>query len=113
MNRKTVYLAALAATCAIALPQAASAALTITAAGSGLGFSLSTFTTLPQQGSYGAWGSAILPNGNVVVNGYTTSGATVNRVFTDVDGHVATDALSTSNWNDGNYASALTRVNGQ
>src|SRR5512140_398441 len=114
MNRKFLYLAALAASCAIAAPQAASAALTVNSAGAGLGFSLSTFTTLPQSGPFGAWGSAVLSNGNVVVNGYASpgSGATVNRVFSDVDGHVYGDALSTSVWNDGPYASALTRLGG-
>lgn len=112
MNRKTLWLAAVAASCAIALPQAASAGLAINAAGAADGFSLSLFTTMPQSGPYGAWGSAVLSNGNVVVNGYAGpgSGSFVNRVFTDVDGHAYTDALSTKAWNDFDYASALTRL---
>jgi len=90
------------------------AALTITSAGAADGFSLSTFSTLPQSGPYGSWGSAILSNGNVVVNGYnpTNLGQTVNFVFSDVDGHTVSSALSTSVWNDGNYASALAALNG-
>lgn len=112
MNRKTAYFAALAATCAFVLPQTASAAMSLTAAGTALNFQLSTFASLPQNGPYGAWGSAILSNGNVVVNGYNAngSGQTVNYVFADVDGQNAGTALSVSTWNDGNYASALTRV---
>ena len=111
MNRKSAYLVAAAIVGALALPQAASAAMSLTAAGTGLNFALSTFATLPQNGAYGAWGSAVLSNGNVVVNGYASPGGpTVNYVFADVDGQNPGSALSTSSWNDGNYASALTRV---
>lgn len=106
--------AALAVASALALPQAASAALQLTAAGIADGFTLTTVTTMPQNGPFGAWGSAILGNGNLVVNGYDVAniGRTVNYVFKDVDNQTPADALFKSGWNDGNYASALAALNG-
>lgn len=109
MTRTSLTLAAIGAVCALALPQAASA-LNITAQGTALGFSLSTFATLPSNGAYGAWGSATLSNGKIVVNGYNNSGQTVNYVFNDMDGQNPGTALSIRSWNDGGYASALARV---
>ncbi|MBS0360721.1 MAG: PEPxxWA-CTERM sorting domain-containing protein [Proteobacteria bacterium] len=114
-NRKIRFLSVAASaailTAAVAAPQAASAAMALTSNGTTLGFTLSTFASgIPQSPPYAAWGSAILANGNVVMNGYNSFGQTVNYVWADVDGQTPGSALSVSAWNDGNYASALTRL---
>ncbi len=110
----TLWVGACAGAFLLAASGPAMAALTVTPAGASNGFSITTFTTLPQNGPYGAWGSALLANGDVVVNGYNPAnlGQTVNFVFTDVDGHNVGQALSTQPWNDGNYASGLVALNG-
>lgn len=118
MNTRTqgsppIRLAAILAIATVALaPSQANAQLAVTSAGTADGFSLTTFATMPQNGIYGAWGSAILANGSVVVNGYNVSnlGQTVNYVFNDVDGQSPATALHTSVWNDGSYASALAQL---
>lgn len=112
MKKLALQAAAVAAVGAFVLPGAASAALTINGAGTGLGFSLTTFASgLPSPCcGYGAWGSATLSSGNVVMNGYNGSGGFVNYVWKDVDGQNPGSALSVKPWNDGNYASALGRV---
>src|SRR4051812_38011461 len=92
-------LAAVALALAVA-PGAAQAALTLNATGISDGFVLTTFANLPQSGPYGAWGSAILSNGHVVVNGYNNVGQFTNYVFNDLDGQNPGTALSTSPWND-------------
>jgi len=105
-------LATAIAASAVLVSSSASAGMVVTAAGLAKGFSLSSFATLPSSGAYGAWGSAILSSGNVVVNGYNSSGGTVNYVFTDADGQSPGTALFTSAWSDGGYASSLARLGG-
>lgn len=105
------YAATVATLLVIAAPSAAFAGMTLNAAGAADGFTLSTFASnLVASGPYGAWGSATLANGNIVMNGYSSSGPTVNYVWTDTNGQTPSTALSVNSWNDGNYASALARL---
>ena len=112
---RSLQIAAIAAIVLLGAPKTAYASLVLTSAGIADGFSLSRVTTLPTYccASYGAFGSAILGNGNLVVNGYSADRInTVNYVFTDIDGQTPAAALSTRPWNDGAYASGLASLSG-
>lgn len=108
-------LGAAASFAVMAMATPAHAQLTLTSAGTTSGFNLSLFASMPSYCcGYGAWGSAVLANGNVVVNGYNGpgDGTTVNYVFADVDGQNWMTPLAKNLWNDGGYASALATLNG-
>lgn len=84
----TVAIAAIAAT--LALASNAQAALTLTAAGTSNGFSLSTFYSEPNA-YYGALGSTTMSNGRVLVSSYQ-HGQLLS--FSDVDGQTYGSALA-------------------
>lgn len=109
---RSIGIAASFAVTALATP--AHAQLTLTSAGTTNGFNLSLFAAMPSYCcGYGAWGSAVLSNGNVVVNGYNApgDGTFMNYIFADVDGQSYLTPLAKNLWNDGGYASALATLN--
>jgi hypothetical protein len=85
----------LAATaCLIAAASHADAALTLTPAGTSLGFTTSTFASgLPQITTEGPFGLALTGNGNVLVSDVANS---TRYVFADVDNQTPANALFTT-----------------
>ena len=84
----------------------ANADLTVTAAGQGLGFDLTTFATLnPGITGGGSFGVAVASNGNVIVSNLPNA---TRYSFADVDGQTVASALSSrpSNSSTAAYASA-------
>ena len=85
----------------------AQATLILTADGTSLGFSLSTFATFPGNtpDGYGPFGIAMTTNGNVLVSDYAS---TTRYVFSDVDGQTPASALGSvaSNSSTSAYATA-------
>ena len=83
---------------------------TITAAGTNLGFTLSTVVSgMPSSNgsSYDVLGSAINSDGNIILNNAATR---MNYVFHDVDGQTAVNALSSIAF--GGFPSAFAYANG-
>lgn len=83
----------------------ASAPPTLTAAGSAMGFVLSTVVSgLPpsNSSSFNVLGSAINSDGNIILN---NSGTATNYVFKNMDGQTVADALSSASFS--NFPSAL------
>ena len=82
MRHKLTTLVGGAALAFAAFVQPAQAMLTVTAAGSALGFSVSSVVTDFPFGGLGPIGITVLPNGNILANSVTDS---TNYVFADVD----------------------------
>ena len=97
--------AAVAIAAGLVLPELASASLTINAAGTADGFSLTTFASgMPSSGGIGPVGAATFANGNVVVFDFANNN---NYVFADTDGQTPGSALSVTAYNNGPTGTGL------
>ena len=122
MRHKLTTLVGGAALAFAAFVQPAQAMLTVTAAGSALGFSVSSVVTDFPFGGLGPIGITVLPNGNILANSVTDS---TNYVFADVDNQTFAQHIgagisgmgccaayaTTNGWAWGGQGSVLVRFN--
>jgi hypothetical protein len=112
MNKARLYASIFAGSLLLASAVPANATLTLTAAGVGDGFSLSTFVSGYPPATYGPLSVGVLPDGNLITGSYANAAL---YTFTDADGQTLGSALSKIpyTYQTGNPQYIFATVNGQ